>query len=453
MSRIAVIGSGYVGTVVAACLAEVGHAVVGVETDPAKLGALAAGRVPFREADLEPLVAAGVEAGTLRFTDDYGLAMDESDVVFICVGTPEGDDGMPDMRYVEAAAKSMGRHMRHRHVLVNKSTVPIGTGRWLTSILEDHIPAELFCVVSNPEFLREGSAVRDFLYPDRVVIGGADADALDAVAEVYAPILAGRPGHHRPGPVPLVRTTLTTAEMTKYASNSFLAAKISFINELARLCDLVGADVREVAAGMGLDPRIGPDFLQAGIGWGGSCFPKDTAALIATAGEYGFDAPLLRAVVQANGDQRQLVVDELLHHLKALRGMRIGLWGLAFKPGTDDRRDSPAVDVAARLLKRGAIVTAWDPAVGAVPELPELRHAGDPCEAARGADAVVVATDWPQLRDVDLAEVGAVMRGTLLFDGRNMFDAATVASAGLEYRGVGRPASVPLAGLVGTRAG
>jgi nucleotide sugar dehydrogenase len=457
--RITVIGSGYVGTVVAGCLAHIGHQVVGVEVEPAKLAVLRSGRAPFHEPGLDDLLADGTANGTLRFTDDLVEAMSCTDIVFICVGTPSGPDGLPDMTAMRSVVRVIAANLDSHHILVNKSTVPVGSGRWLSSMIDDMAdePAEIrsrYSVVSNPEFLREGNAVQDFLYPDRVVLGCDDPAALDVMVDVYGPILRAevQPDRGR-GPVPLVRTGLVTAEMTKYASNAFLATKISFANEMARLCDLVGADVAQVTAGMGLDNRIGGQFLAAGLGWGGSCFGKDTAALISTAKEYGYTTRILAAAVDVNADQRQLVVDALLGDLKTLRGARIALLGLAFKPGTDDVRDSPAVDVARRLMARGCFVTASDPLVSSVPGLEEMRVAADPYEAARGADAVVLATDWREYLALDLVRLRSLARGDLFFDGRNGLDPAAVEEAGWRYRGIGRarrrvPSVAPVERLV-----
>jgi UDPglucose 6-dehydrogenase len=441
--RIAVVGSGYVGTVVAACLAEVGHDVVGLEVDNAKLAQLRRGRPPFFEAGLEELTKRGLGSGRLRFTDDVQDAMDASDVVFLCVGTPPGPDGRPDMSAAESAARAIGGSLRHHHVLVTKSTVPIGSGHWLASVVEDALPADqrhegLFSVVSNPEFLREGSAVRDFLHPDRVVIGSDDERALDLVADVYGPIVeqtfSGGNGH-RP---PLVRTDLHTAETIKYAANAFLATKISFINELANICELVGADVSEVAGAIGLDNRIGRHFLDAGVGWGGSCFGKDLQALVSTAADYGYPAELLRATISVNERQRAKVIEKLQRRLKTLRGRRVTLLGLAFKPGTDDLRDAPAIDIARRLVAAGAVVTAYDPIVRELPDVPTVRVIDDPYAAVHRADAVVVVTEWPELAALDLTAIAAEMRGDLLVDGRNVFEPSAVLAAGLVHEAVGR---------------
>jgi nucleotide sugar dehydrogenase len=440
--RVAVVGSGYVGTVVAASLASVGHRVVGLETDDEKLAVLRSGRAPFYETGLDELVEAGQASGHLRFTGDASDAMASSDVVFLCVGTPADLDGRPDMQYVEQAARAVASASDGHHVLVTKSTVPIGSGTWLRSILEEASSAGMR-VVSNPEFLREGTAVADFLHPERVVLGSDDPDALDIVAEVYAPIV--RPfaprGSNGDGPTtrpPLIRTTLATAETVKYAANAFLATKISFINEMANICELVGADVVEVATAMGLDGRIGPRFLDAGVGWGGSCFGKDLSALASIARDYGYEARLLEAAIDVNQSQRALVIEKLQRHLKILRGRRIALLGVAFKPGTDDTRDAPAIDIACRLACHGAIVVAHDPMVRHVPDAVGLEVLDDPYAAAERADAVVLTTDWPDYLGLDLGRLASVMRGDLFLDARNMFDAAAVESAGFTHDCIGR---------------
>jgi nucleotide sugar dehydrogenase len=444
---IAVIGSGYVGTVVAACLAHVGHQVIAVEWEPAKLEQLKSGVAPFHEPGLDDLLSKSLGLGRLAFTDDFGKAMDESDVVFVCVGTPPGTDGHPDMSAMSTVARAIAANLRHFHVIVTKSTVPIGTGRWLRSQIEEDLGAEdahaaLFSVVSNPEFLGEGHAVEDYLHPDRIVLGSDDPEALRMVAEIYAPIVKQRiPGDEDPRlSVPLIESDLATGEMTKYASNAFLATKISFANEIARLCDFVGADVSVVAAGMGLDSRIGRRFLDAGIGWGGSCLGKDLSALVSTAIEFGYHPTLLEAAMNVNEGQRQFVVDELLRQLRTLRGARICILGLAFKAGTDDVRDSPGLDVAERLASRGALVSAYDPMVKTLPGDSTIRLRSDAYAAARGADAIVIATEWSEFAALDLGRIREAMGGDLIFDGRNLFNPAQIRLQGFRYLGVGRPA-------------
>lgn len=439
---VAVVGSGYVGTVVAASLASLGHRVVGLESDDEKLAVLRSGRAPFYETGLDELIEAGQASDHLRFTGDASDAMASSDVVFLCVGTPADLDGRPDMQYVEQAARAVASASDGHHVLVTKSTVPIGSGTWLRSILEEAGSTGMR-VVSNPEFLREGTAVADFLHPERVVIGSDDDDALDIVAEVYAPIVdpiaAGRSnGDGRTARPPLIRTTLATAETVKYAANAFLATKISFINEVANICELVGADVVEVATAIGLDGRIGPRFLDAGVGWGGSCFGKDLSALASIARDHGYEARLLEAAIDVNQRQRALVIEKLQRHLKVLRGRRIALLGVAFKPGTDDTRDAPAIDIACRLAHHGATVVLHDPMVRHVPDADGLEVLDDPYASAERADAVVLTTDWPDYLGLDLDRLASVMRGDLFLDTRNMLDAAAVEAAGFTHDCIGR---------------
>lgn len=443
--RVAVIGSGYVGSVAAACLAHIGHDVIGVESDTRKLQMLRSGIAPFHEPGLDALLKSTLASGNLSFTDDFGAAMDESEIVFVCVGTPPGPDGHPDMTAMASVARSIAQNLRHHHVIVTKSTVPIGTGRWLTAQIQEDLGSDSdqwqdFSVVSNPEFLREGRAIEDYLHPDRVVLGSDDPKALELVAEVYAPILEQKiSGEPSRGTVPLLRSDLATGEMTKYASNAFLATKISFANEIARLCDFVGADVTVVTEGMGLDRRIGGRFLDAGLGWGGSCLGKDLSALVGTAVEFGYHPRLLEASISVNDGQRQFIVDELLRQLRTLRGARICVLGLAFKPGTDDVRDSPGLDVAERLVGRGAFVSAYDPMVKSVPENSGIRLGLDVGAAARGADAIVLATEWPEFLQIDFQVMRQHMQGDLMVDGRNALDPTSLRIAGYRYIGIGRP--------------
>jgi UDPglucose 6-dehydrogenase len=442
--NLAVVGSGYVGTVVAACFASLGYSVVAVEADERKLRSLRRARAPFYEPGLDDLLSRGLDSGRLSFSHDFRFALADSDVVFLCVGTPPAADGRPDTEPLVTATRQIAGALQRHQVLVTKSTVPIGSGKWLASIVEESLPDRLrktkaFPVVANPEFLREATAISDFLHPDRIVLGSDDAEAMEIVAELYRPILdqsfdGGEP-QDRPA---LMRTTLVTAETVKYAANAFLATKVSFINEIARICELAGADVVEVADALGLDHRIGAHFLKAGAGWGGSCLGKDVDALTASARDLGYTPELLEAVVAVNKRQRELLVRKLQQHLKTLRGRRIGLLGLAFKAGTDDLRNAPAVDVAKMLIKQGAFVTAHDPVVEQVPELPDLRVTATAYEAAERADALVVMTDWPEFVGLDLAKLKEKMRGELLIDGRNLLDPAHVAAAGLRYDGIGR---------------
>jgi UDPglucose 6-dehydrogenase len=442
MRKIAIIGTGYVGTVTATCLAWLGHDVTGLEADEQKVGQLQAGQVPFYEPGLPELLAAVRRTGRLRFTSDPPVALDEAEIIFLCVGTPLGVGGLPNLSQVEAAAHSVAPYLRDGVVVVNKSTVPVGAGNWVRTLLEESLPRyerPRFSVVSNPEFLREGSAIPDFLYPDRIVLGGDDA-ACANVAHLYGRVLLqdfeGGRMEDRPE---LIVTDLPSAELIKYAANAFLATKISFANEISSLCELVGADVSQVLPAIGSDTRIGPRFLNPGLGWGGSCFGKDVSALVATGLEYGYNSSLLRAVVEVNQAQRATVLRKLQSSLKVLKGRRITLLGLAFKPGTDDLRDAPALEVAERLLSLGAFVSAYDPVVKQLPDhLASVRIGTDPYDAADGADAVVLATEWEEFGLLDFHQLARVMVGRLVIDGRNALDDRAATEAGLNLIATGR---------------
>jgi len=440
---IAVIGSGYVGTVMAACLTDLGHSVVGVEIDPDKLASLNKGVPPFFEAGLEERLKAGLQSNRLFFTDDYQLAMDRTHIVFLCVDTPPGTNGHPDMNSVAAAARSIGAALRDEHIIVTKSTVPVGSGNWLEATIEaalpDGVDPSVICVVSNPEFLREGTAVEDFLHPDRVVVGGDCAKDMELVAQVYDRILSqsfeGGDPTRKPA---LIKTDRATAETIKYAANAFLATKISFINEIANICEWLGADVSEIAHAIGLDPRIGPEFLNAGVGWGGSCFGKDTSALASMAREQGIEPLILDAVRRVNTNQRHVIVRKLQQHLRPLRGRRVALLGIAFKPGTDDTRDAPSITIARSLDEKGVILIGCDPMVDELPQVPDLRILRDPEDAACGADALVLLTEWDEFLGLDFERIADHMRGNVVIDGRNVLDPEAVTSAGLVYEGIGR---------------
>jgi len=445
---IAVVGSGYVGTVMAACLADLGHDVVGVEIDQNKLTALNAGVVPFFEVGLEERLKTNIDAGRLFFTDDYDLAMDRTRIVFLCVDTPPGTNGHPDMSSVAAAAQSIGAALRVPHIIVTKSTVPVGSGNWLESTIEAELPegvdSNVLCVVSNPEFLREGTAVEDFLHPERVVVGGDCAEDVEIVAQVYDRILSQSFEGGDPTQKPaLIKTDRATAETIKYAANAFLATKISFINEIANICEWLGADVSEIAYAIGLDSRIGPKFLNAGVGWGGSCFGKDTSALASMAREQGIEPLILDAVRRVNTNQRHIIVRKLQQHLRPLRGRRVALLGLAFKPGTDDTRDAPSITIARSLEEKGVILVGCDPMVDELPRVPNLKIVRDPEEAARGADAVVLLTEWDEFLGLDFERIADRMRGNVIIDGRNRLDPEAVMSAGLVYEGIGRFSTRP----------
>ncbi len=448
--KVCIIGTGYVGLTTGACLAFLGHEVTCVDTDHAKIAGLRAGKSPIYEPYLEDLLAA---AGlNLSFTTEYGQGVANAQVIFIAVGTPPSADGSPDLRYVSAAAEGIGQYFEGEFtVVVNKSTVPIGSGNWVDSILRESFERYRnkrangqFAVASNPEFLREGSAIHDSLYPDRVVIGSDHAHSLETLYTLYRPVLdqsftapAFLPRPEQMGGVPLVSTDLASAELIKYAANAFLALKISYINEIGQLAGKVGADITQVARGIGLDARIGSRFLQAGIGWGGSCFGKDTAALVSTAAEYNLEMPIVKAARDINRRQRELVLEKLLGELRILKGRTIGLLGLAFKPQTDDLRDAPAIEIARRLMERGAKVRVHDPIAMErfrveQPALAALCCAG-PDEVADGADALVLVTEWPQYLDLDWAKLAGTMRTPLLIDGRHVLDAGRLTRAGFRY--------------------
>ncbi len=457
--RVAVIGTGYVGITTGVTLAYVGHEVTCVDVDAFKLERLRQGQAPIYEPGLEEMLA--LVHGRMRFTNDYQEAIPQADVVFIAVGTPSLPDGKPDLQYLRQAAHSVGAHLGPGFtVVVNKSTVPIGSGNWVESLVQEAYlaqngqkPQGQLAVASNPEFLREGSALHDSLYPDRVVVGAEEAQALEVLYTLYRPILEQNfpapPFLPRPeglGAVPFIATDLASAELIKYAANAFLALKISFINEIAALAERVGADVTQVAKGIGLDSRIGLRFLQAGIGWGGSCFGKDTAALIATAQEYGLPMPIVQAAREVNYRQRERIVEKLLAELKILKGRTVALLGLAFKPHTDDLRDAPALDIARRLLERGVRVKVHDPvamenAQRHFPDL-ELRYCQDALELAEEADALVLITEWPQYREWPWEEMALRMRRRLLLDGRNFLDKEALARLGFRYVGMGVPEPV-----------
>ncbi len=435
MKRLAVIGAGYVGLVTGACFADLGNRVACVDMDAEKIDKLRRGEMPIFEPGLEELVNRNVQAGRLSFTTDYAEGLAGAEFVFIAVGTPSGYDGEADLTYVQDAARRIAEVMDHPIIVVNKSTVPIGTGDLVTEIIQKYQKKPIpFSVVSNPEFLREGSAIQDFMNPDRIVLGSSDRKAAERVAEL-----------HRPLGAPVMVTDLRTAEMIKYASNAFLATKISFINEIAAICERLGADVKEVAAGMGMDRRIGPAFLQAGVGWGGSCFPKDVKALEHMAAMHDCHPQLLRAVMDINRDQRRRLVLKVRDALGGLKDKCIGVLGLSFKPNTDDMREAPSVEVIRLLLSEGAWVRAYDPV--AMPTarriLPSIEYASDPYSLADGADALVVVTEWNEFKQLDLHRVRELMRTPVVVDGRNIYDPKEMAQLGFIYRAMGRPTYEP----------
>jgi UDPglucose 6-dehydrogenase len=434
MGNICVIGAGYVGLVTGTCFADLGNKVVCLDTVEEKIRNLRQGILPIYEPGLEELVRRNAAAGRLFFTTDYDEAIDDSDFVFIAVGTPSGVEGEADLSYVEAAAISIAKTMHRPLVVINKSTVPIGSGDWVASIIKEQRANPVdFAVVSNPEFLREGQAVHDFLNPDRVVLGSMRREAAERVAELYAPLKC-----------PVLVTDLRTAEMIKYASNAFLATRISVINEIASICEKFGADVKEVARGMGLDKRIGPAFLDAGIGWGGSCFPKDVKALTYMASINGCHPQLLRAVIEINRDQRRIVIQKLRETLGTLDSRVIGVLGLSFKPNTDDMRDAPAVEIIHLLQAERARVRAYDPVAKPTELLSSVEFCATPNEVAVGCDGLVIATEWNEFKHLDFARVRASMRCPVLVDGRNIYDPREMVALGFIYHGIGRPVPVPI---------
>jgi UDPglucose 6-dehydrogenase len=429
VSRIAVIGAGYVGLTSAACLADLGNEVSVVEIDQAKVRALRRHKVHFFEPGLQEVVERNARAGRLRFSTSYAEVIPDAEFAFLAVPTPEGENGEADLSYVERAACSIAQHLNGPLIVINKSTVPIGTGDIVSEMIRRFNTSFPVQVVSNPEFLREGSAIKDFMHPDRVIIGAHDRAAAEQVAKLYESLGA-----------PTRIYSIYTAEMVKYASNAFLAARISFINEIARICERVDADAKLVAEGMGLDKRIGPQFLGAGIGYGGSCFPKDVKALAAIAEKYQYHPELLHAVMDINRDQRTLVVDKLRECLGSLRGQVVGMLGLAFKPDTDDMREAPSVEIAQALLRKGAIVRAYDPVAidKAKAILPDVEYRRNAQGVARGADALVVVTEWNEFRQLDLVKLKRLMRRPVVVDGRNIYDPDEMRRLGFVYRGIGR---------------
>jgi len=431
--RIAMIGTGYVGLVSGACFADFGHQVACVDKDASKIDGLNAGVMPIWEPGLEALVKANVERGRLTFTTDLAKGVEQAEAVFIAVGTPaRRGDGHADLTYVFDAVRELAKAIRPGTVVVTKSTVPVGTGDEIAKILADE-GAEGISVASNPEFLREGAAIRDFKIPDRIVVGADDEKARDVLREIYRPLFLNQ--------APILFTGRRTAELTKYAANAFLATKISFINEIADLCEAVDADVQDVARGIGLDNRIGPKFLHAGPGYGGSCFPKDTLALLQTAELAGVEQQIVSAVVKVNDERKEAMAERVERALGGdVSGKRIGVLGLAFKPNTDDMREAPSIPLVKRLVERGAEVVAFDPVAQhqAEPLFSGIGYATNAYAAADGADAVVIVTEWDEFRALDLETLAARMRGKALVDLRNVWDPHEAERAGLSYFGVGR---------------
>jgi len=434
--NICVVGTGYVGLVTGAVFADLGNDVVCVDNDAHKIADLDAGRMPIYEPGLEEMVARNVADGRLTFTTDLAGAVRRAVIVFITVGTPPKSDGQTDLTAVEDVARGIAQAMERYTVVVNKSTVPVGTGDFVREVIERHQAAPVpFDVVSNPEFLREGSAIEDTLRPDRIVIGAPTQQVAMTLLELYAPLER-----------PMIITDVPSAEMIKYASNAFLSTKISFINAIANICELAGADVTQVMKGMGLDPRIGAAFLAAGLGYGGSCFPKDTDSLVHTAATLGYDFALLRAVVDVNRDRAGHFVDLVVKALGPLDGRVVAVLGLAFKPNTDDMREAKAVEVVERLLELGATVRVYDPVAmdHARKTLPDaVIYCDSPYEAAGGADAVALVTEWNEFKFLNLERLRGVMRRPVVFDGRNLWEPERMRRLGFEYYSIGRKPILP----------
>ena len=451
--RIAVVGSGYVGLVAAVCFAEMGHKVVCVDNDQRKVDALRGGDIPIHESHLPELLER-YRNSKVRFTSDLGEATREAEVIFIAVGTPQSGSGVADLSYVEAVASEIARSLTTYTVIVEKSTVPVYTNEWIRRVMERNGVAQyLFDVVSNPEFLREGTAVSDFLHPDRIVVGADSERAAAVVAKIYEPLTHGsyyetagaidgiRSLH---APPPLLLTSTKSAEIIKHASNAFLALKISFINAVSNLCEAANADVEQVARGMGMDSRIGPRFLRPGIGYGGSCFPKDVAAFRSVAEQLGVDFALLTEVENINAEQKRRFLDKVRSALWTLRGKKLGVLGLSFKGGTDDIRESPAIELVQMLIAEGCSIRAFDPAAmaraeQALPPSPNLQYMPDAYSACNDVDALLILTDWAEFGRLDLRRLSKLMRYPIVVDGRNLYDPNTMQENGIYYFSVGRP--------------
>jgi UDPglucose 6-dehydrogenase len=430
--HIAVIGTGYVGLVTGACFAEFGVDVTCVDIDSEKIARLSSGEMPIYEPGLDQLVTKNMQSGRLQFTTDIKRAVEQALVIFLAVGTPPKSDGSPDLSFVEAAADSVAEHINGYKVIVTKSTVPIGTGEHLRSRIREKNPRLNFGIVSNPEFLREGAAISDFMRPDRVVIGSRDDEAIAIMRDLYRPLYLIE--------APFVLTSLEAAELTKYAANAFLATKISFINEIASLCESIGCDVHDVAKAIGMDRRIGSKFLHPGPGFGGSCFPKDTQALASVAREFGRDSLIVDAVIEVNRRQRRAMLPKIEKLVGGLDGKTIAILGLAFKPETNDMRESPSIEIIDGLLKSGATVRAYDPVamLEAAEIMPNVSYADDEYSAVTNADALVFVTEWNQFRALDMRRIRDLMRSPRIADLRNIYEPEDMRELGFEYVGVGR---------------
>lgn len=431
--KITIIGAGYVGSVTGACLADLGNEVICLDIDRGKIEKFSKGDIPIYEPGLSDLIKRNVREKRLSFTTDAKKAIQGSDVIFIAVGTPSNKDGSVNIKFVESAAADVGRYMDGYKVIVDKSTVPVGTADRVKEIIKKSQKEKHdFDLVSNPEFLREGEAIKDFMNPDRIVIGVDNGKSKKIMLKIYQ-------GIERTGK-PILFTDVKTAEMIKYASNAMLATRISFMNEIARLCERSGADVKMVAKGIGLDSRIGPRFLQAGLGYGGSCFPKDVKGLIATGKGYGVDFKIIKAVEEVNEEQKKWMLPKIEKELGNLKGRKIAVWGLAFKPKTDDMREAPSVTIITELQKKGVVITAFDPEAEHTAKniFTNIRYAGEPYKAAEGSDALVIVTEWDEFRNLDLSKLKSLMKKPVVFDGRNIYDPQEMKEAGFVYHSIGR---------------
>jgi UDPglucose 6-dehydrogenase len=431
--HISVIGTGYVGLVTGTCFAEFGNDVICVDIDKDKINNLNKGIFPIYEPGLDVLVSKNTKEGRLVFTTEMKRAVENSLVIFIAVGTPPKDDGAADMKYVENAAKDIAKFLNGYKVIVNKSTVPVGSGKWIQKIIKENLTQDYhFSVVSNPEFLREGSAIEDFMRPDRVVIGAESSEAIAIMKDLYSPLYLIE--------TPFVITNLETAELIKYASNAFLATKVSFINEIANFCDIIGADVHHVALGMGLDNRIGKKFLHPGPGYGGSCFPKDTNALLQLGQKYDYNFKIVRSVVQVNDQQHNFMINKIKKATGGVKDKTLGILGLSFKPNTDDMREAPSISIIQGLLKDGAIIKAFDPVAmkEAKKALPNIIFCRDTYEAAKDCDALIFITEWNQFRSLNLDKIKHLMKSPTIVDLRNIYEPEKMREKGFSYTCVGR---------------
>ena len=431
--HIAVIGTGYVGLVTGTCFSEFGNEVICVDNDKSKINKLKDGVIQIYKPGLDVLVAKNVRENRLSFTSDIKEAIEKSLIIFIAVGTPPKPDGSANLSYIEAVSKDIAKYKNGYKVVVNKSTAPVGTGKWIRKVIEDNQAEKMnFAVASNPEFLREGSAIDDFMRPDRVVIGAEQEEAMAIMKDLYSPLYLIE--------TPIVLTNIETAELVKYAANAFLATKISYINEMSNLCDLLGADIHDVARGMGLDNRIGRKFLHAGPGYGGSCFPKDTSAIYHLAKKRGFDLKIIGSTIDVNKKQREIMFEKIKSGLGDLKGKTIAFLGLSFKPNTDDMRDAPSIDIIQNLIKEGANIRAFDPVAveNAKKIMPDVKYCKETYETVKDCDALVFMTEWNQFRSLNMEKIKSLLKQPIIFDLRNIYEPSKMKQSGFVYSSVGR---------------